>query len=155
MLPSGCFGTQKGEKPAFLPGSRPQSSVFSLIWGRSTPLMLPFASGGTQAASFGSVMDSIPAQFSSSRRDQGLPWWLRQLCLQCGIPGLVPWIREIPQRRNWQPTPVFLPGKPHGWRNLTGYSPWGHKELDTTERPHLLSFFLRRGQSLGKSSNPY
>ena len=31
------------------------------------------------------------------------------------------------------PTPVFLPGKSHGQRNLVGYSPWGRKELDTTE----------------------
>ena len=39
-----------------------------------------------------------------------------------------------------QPTPVFLPGKPHGWRSLVGYySPWGHKELDTTERIHSLT----------------
>ena len=36
---------------------------------------------------------------------------------------------------------VFLPGKSHGWRNLVGYSPRGHKELDTTERLHFLSFF--------------
>ena len=32
----------------------------------------------------------------------------------------------------WQPIPVFLPGKSHGRRNLVGYSPWGHKESDTT-----------------------
>ena len=38
--------------------------------------------------------------------------------------------------RQWQPTPVFLPGKSHGWWNLVGYSPWGCKELDTTERLH-------------------
>ena len=42
-----------------------------------------------------------------------------------------------PWRRKWQPTPVFLPGKFHGQRSLVGYSPWGHKELDTTERLHL------------------
>ena len=40
-------------------------------------------------------------------------------------------------RRKWQPTPVFLPGESHGWRSLVGYSPWGHKESDTTERLHL------------------
>ena len=40
-------------------------------------------------------------------------------------------------RRKWQPTPVFLPGEFHGWRSLVGYSPWGHKESDTTERLHL------------------
>ena len=31
------------------------------------------------------------------------------------------------RRRKWQPTPVLLPGKFHGWRNLIGYSPWGHR----------------------------
>ena len=36
-------------------------------------------------------------------------------------------------RREWQSTPVFLPGGFHGQRNLAGYRPWGCKELDTTE----------------------
>ena len=36
-------------------------------------------------------------------------------------------------RRKWQSTPVFLPGKSHGWRRPTGYSSWGCKESDTTE----------------------
>ena len=39
----------------------------------------------------------------------------------------------MPGRRKWQPTPVFLPGKFHGQRSLMGYSPWGCKELGTTE----------------------
>ena len=39
-------------------------------------------------------------------------------------------------RRKWQSTPVLLPGKFHGWRSLVGYSPWDHKELDTTEQLH-------------------
>ena len=43
------------------------------------------------------------------------------------------WVEKIPWRREWQPTPVFLPGDPHGQRSLGGYSPWGHKESDTTE----------------------
>ena len=47
--------------------------------------------------------------------------------------GFDPWVRKIPQRRAWQPTPVFLPGKSHGQRGLVSYSPWGHKESDTTE----------------------
>ena len=38
-----------------------------------------------------------------------------------------PWVRKIPWRRKWQPTPVFLPGECHGQRSLAGYSPWGHK----------------------------
>ena len=38
-----------------------------------------------------------------------------------------------PGRRQWQPTPVFLPREFHGQRSLVGYSPWGRKELDMTE----------------------
>ena len=41
---------------------------------------------------------------------------------------------EDPLRRKWQPIPIFLPGEFHGQRSLVGYSPWGRKELDTTER---------------------
>ena len=41
--------------------------------------------------------------------------------------------QEIPWRRKWEPTPVFLPGESHGQRSLAGYSPWDHEELDTTE----------------------
>ena len=44
--------------------------------------------------------------------------------------------RKIPQKRKWQPTPVFLPGKSHGQRNLVGYSPWGRKESTMTECAH-------------------
>ncbi len=44
---------------------------------------------------------------------------------------------KIHWRRKWQPTPVFLPGESHGQRSLVGYSPWGHKELDMTERLHF------------------
>ena len=41
------------------------------------------------------------------------------------------------RRRQWHPTPVLLPGKSHGWRSLVGYSPWGCKESDMTERLHF------------------
>ena len=43
--------------------------------------------------------------------------------------GFNPWIRKIPWRRKWQPTPVFLPGKPHEQRSLVGYSPWSCKRV--------------------------
>ena len=46
------------------------------------------------------------------------------------------WVESLGQktwRREWQSSPVFLPGKFHRQRSLAGYSPWGHKELDTTE----------------------
>ena len=42
-------------------------------------------------------------------------------------------VSTLEKRRKWQPTPVFLPGEPHGQRSLVGYSPWGCKESDTTE----------------------
>ena len=41
---------------------------------------------------------------------------------------------ESPLGRKWQPTPVVLPGKYHGQRNLAGYSLWDHKESETTGR---------------------
>ena len=46
------------------------------------------------------------------------------------------WVGKFPQRRKQQPTPVFLPGKFHGQRSLAGYSPWGHKGLETPEQIH-------------------
>ena len=54
--------------------------------------------------------------------------------LQCRRPGIDPWVGKIPWRREWQPTLVFLPGEFHGQRSLMGYSPWSHKELNTTEQ---------------------
>ena len=59
----------------------------------------------------------------------GVPWWLswERICLQCRRPGFSPWIGKIPWRRERLPTPVFWPGEFHRL-----YSPWGHKELDTT-----------------------
>ena len=55
-------------------------------------------------------------------------------CLQYRRPRLNPWVRKIPWRREWHPTPVFLPGEFHGQRSLVGYSLWGRKESDTTEQ---------------------
>ena len=48
-----------------------------------------------------------------------------KICLQCRIPRFDPWVQKIPWRREWQPTPVFLPGKPHRQRSLVAYSPKG------------------------------
>ena len=46
--------------------------------------------------------------------------------------GLIPGFGRFPWRREWQPIPVFLPKESYGQRSLAGYSPWGHKESDTT-----------------------
>ena len=53
--------------------------------------------------------------------------------LQCRRPGFDLWVQKTHSRREWQPTPVFLPGKSQGQRNLVSHSPWGHKESDATE----------------------
>ena len=47
--------------------------------------------------------------------------------------------RFVMEKGMAQPTPVFLPGESHGWRSLVGHSPWGRKELDTTEQLHFTS----------------
>ena len=51
-------------------------------------------------------------------------------------------VGKIPWRREWLPTPVFLPEESHGQRSLVGCSPWGCKESDVTERLTLSGFFL-------------
>ena len=68
-----------------------------------------------------------------------LLWWLsgKESACQCRSHrryGFDSWVRKIPWRREWPPTPVLLPEKFHGQRSLAGYRPWGCKELDTTER---------------------
>ena len=50
-------------------------------------------------------------------------------------------VTEINIVLQWQPTPVLLPGKSHGRRSVVGYSPWGRKESDTTERLHFTSLY--------------
>ena len=84
-----------------------------------------------------------------------------------GDPGSVPGLRRSPWRREWQPTPVFLPGEFHGQRSLVGYSPWSHKRSDTTERltlslvrnVELRSYHqpeeFRKGQKEREGSSPY
>ena len=72
-----------------------------------------------------------------------------KICLQCGRPRFNCWVGKIPWRRKWHSTPVLLPGESHGGRSLVGCSPWGHKELDTTERCH----FTRYGTSSLVSSH--
>ena len=55
-------------------------------------------------------------------------------------------------RRKWQPTPVLLLGKAHGWRSVVGYSPWGRKESDMTEWLHF-HFAWRRDTHPGTAAS--
>ena len=73
-------------------------------------------------------------------------------CRTCRRHGFGPWVRKIPWRRKWQPTPVFLPGESHGQGSLVGYSPRGCKESDTTQ--HALRCNLAHTQALFKVRYP-
>ena len=63
-----------------------------------------------------------------------------------------PWVRKIPWRRKWQPTPVFLHGKFHGQGSLAGYSPYDCKESDTTENTSVIKLSGFPSGSAGKES---
>ena len=58
----------------------------------------------------------------------------KKIFLQCRRLKFDPWVRKIPWRRCWLPTPLFLPGEFSGQRSLAGYSPRGLKESDTIEQ---------------------
>ena len=64
------------------------------------------------------------------------------------------WVGKIPWRREWQPTPIFFPGKPHGQRSLVGCSPWGYNLATEQQKqpgfnaycPRLTSWALHPGR---------
>ena len=98
------------------------------------------------------MISRIPSEFiDTNTLHIGLPRWLsgKETTCQCRRHRFDPWVGKIPCRKKWQPTPVFLPGKSHGQRSLAGYSPWGRKELDTTERlsTHTHTRFISQGQA--------
>ena len=59
-----------------------------------------------------------------------------------GGPGSITGLGSSPGEGMATHSVPFLPGKSHGWRNLVGYSPWGHKESDRTERLHFHFHFF-------------
>ena len=77
----------------------------------------------------------------------GLPWWFSDKESTNARDGgdassVFPWVGKILWRRAWQPIPVLLPGKSHEQRSLVGYSPWSHKESDTTWHACIHSCFV-------------
>ena len=68
----------------------------------------------------------------------------KQSVSSVGEPSLIPGSGRSPEEGNGNPTPVFFPGKCYGQRSLGGwlYSPWGHKESETTEWLHFQEFLI-------------
>ena len=66
---------------------------------------------------------------------------VKALLSNCRRPSFDPWVRKIPWRSDWLPTPVFLPGEFHGQRSLAGYSPWGWSQP-----------WLKQGQNTNKTN---
>ena len=64
--------------------------------------------------------------------------------LFCRRSGFNPWVGKILWRREWLPTPVFLPGEFHGHRILAGYSLWGHKRVrhQSVTNTFTFTFFI-------------
>ena len=62
-----------------------------------------------------------------------------------------PWMRKIPWRRAWQPTPVFLSGESHGQRSLASYNPWGrrvrHGWSNLANKHSIFTFLIRNDRS--------
>ena len=67
---------------------------------------------------------------------EGLPLWLSESAYNAGTTGdmgLIPESRRFPGGEHGHPLQYYCLENPHGQRGLAGYSPWGCKELDTTE----------------------
>ena len=87
----------------------------------------------------------------------GLSRWLsgKESACQCRRRmrgGFDPWAGKISWRRNWQCTPVFLPGKFHGQRSLASFSPWGCKESKKTKGLNNTKTNLRQALAKGEGS---
>ena len=97
----------------------PDRADFSLFW---ISLVLGFPSG--------SVVKESACQYGRHR-----------------VCSFDPWVRKIPWRRTWQPTPIFLPGKSHGQRSLLGYTP-RVTESDMTDHVCSVSLYLCNGKHI-------
>ena len=94
------------------------------------PLQYCCLENPTDSGTWQAIVHRVAQSWTRMRR---LSIQARQ-CRRCKKYGFNPWVRKILWSRECLPTPVFLPGKFLGQRNLAGYRPWGCRELDTTEQ---------------------
>ena len=117
--------------------------IFKAFWGGETTLRetIDFTQDLNYCYYFFGALRIIRCHLLGTRylKEKDLPYCLSGKESTCQFrshnAGSIPGSRRSSgvQRREWQPTPIFLPGKSHGQRNLAGYSPWGRKESDSTE----------------------
>ena len=126
----------------------------SCVWLFATPWTVahqaPLSMGILQAT----ILEWVATPFSGDLTDPGIKLGSPSLqvdSLPAELPGkpnldfssmLFAGKQELQWRRQWHPTPEFMPGKSHGWRSLVGCSPWGRKESDTTETSLSLFTFM-------------
>ena len=120
--------------------------LWSLGMAAPQPVESSWAKGRTHVPCIGRRLlihsptrEDLFCVFEVSSSMNGLPRWLSVKESACQFrrrrsPEFDPQVGKISWRSVWQPTPVFLPGESHGQRSLAGYSPWGHRESDTTQR---------------------
>ena len=120
-----------------------------MLWEKGEEENLPFAAGRIKTLSF---CLSLHSQSNGASHCPVGPCrqvaQRQRICLQCRRPVFDPWVRKMPWRRKWQPTPVFSPGKSHGQRRLVGYSPGDGKESDMieeTEHTHTKQWCICTG----------
>ena len=120
---------------------------YLLSWQKSLmPACLPDSSAGKESACNAGDPGSIPGSESSPGEGVGYPpqySWASLVAQVIKNPPAMQetWVGKSPWRRAWQPTPVFLPGEPHGHRSLAGCSPRGRSEPDTTEWLHFIFLY--------------
>ena len=121
---------------SFMDYSPPDSSVHGLLQARILErVAIPFSRGSSQPRDGIRVFCTAGRMGSLGGSDSK-----ESTCFARKL-GFYPWVGKIPWRREWLPSPVFLLGKPHGQRNLVGYSPCSCKDLDTAEvTEHARSF---------------
>ena len=114
---SSTFSVLRNQKPMRRLHCLPAADICFLKWHRP---LLPSKCDGHRVRNTPDCL-SLPTP-------EGLPRWhtAKDPACQCRRhkrPGFDPWVGKIPQRRAWQPTPIFLPGESHEQRSLADYSP--------------------------------
>ena len=110
----------------------PSHPLWHVTWWMRIHMPLAFLNSMSRLAFTPRIWEDCYIALSPS---QGLPWWLsdKESICQCRRLRFDPQARRILQRRQWQPSPVFSPGKSHGWQGAWQATAHGvAKQLDTT-----------------------